>query len=113
MERRDTNDNGLLPQPRYLTKQQLMARTGLSGPTIQRYKRAGKIPFFQPGGPGAKILFPVNAIEAARQISHGPAISTTPTVPPPEDRASFRQQPDSLKLPGPRPRWQKHRGIQE
>lgn len=54
----------------YVTWEQLIAQTGLSAATLQRYKRAGKIPFFQPGGPGARVLFPPDAIEAAARLSH-------------------------------------------
>jgi len=47
----------------YFTIEELMARTGLSRATLWRLKRAGKIPVFQPGGKGASVLFPSNAIE--------------------------------------------------
>jgi hypothetical protein len=113
MERRDPENEAIPPQPQYLTKQQLIARTGLSAATIQRYKRDRKIPFFQVGGPGAKVLFPLNAIEAARQVSDAPASPTTHTVPPPADGTSPQQRPGSQKLPGRRPRWKQLRGEQE
>jgi hypothetical protein len=50
---------------KFLNKQELIAQTGLSGPTIERYKKAGRIPYFQPGGRGARVLFPIDAITAA------------------------------------------------
>ena len=81
----------------YLTKQELAVRSGLSEATIQRYKDSGRIPFFQPGGKGGRVLFPLDAIESAQREladSGGPAA----TVPP-----ASKNPP---KLPGPRPHWQ-------
>ena len=79
----------------YLTKQELVARSGLSAATIQRYKDSRRIPFYQPGGKGGRVLFPLDAIEAAqREVTTG---SSGPT-------GAVGQNPP--KLPGPRPRWQ-------
>lgn len=94
-------------QCQYLSKRELVKRSGLSAATVQRYVRAGKIPFYQPGGRGAKLLFPPNAIEAAvRQSTADPQAATGVTVvgvyAGPATAQSTR---GSGVLPGPRPRW--------
>jgi len=79
----------------FLTKQELVARSGLSAATIQRYKDKGRIPFYQPGGKGGRVLFPLDAIEAAhRELANSPAATADAAV------------KNTSKLPGPRPRWQ-------
>ena len=77
----------------YLNINELVAHTGLSTATIWRLKRAGKIPFYQPGGKGTLVKFPVNAIELAGH-SHGPRASDSNV-----ETASTKQ------LSGPRPKW--------
>lgn len=97
-----------LRQPAFLSKKQLAAHTGLSASTIQRHKDAGKIPFFQPGGSGGKLLFPIGVIEAARSLarrdqygiaSASSGINTNQTGPTAGHTAA------GDKLSGPRPRW--------
>jgi hypothetical protein len=92
----DSNQTSLAARA-YLTKQELVARSGLSAATIQRYKDQGLIPFFQPGGKGGRILFPPDAIETVHLESAGPIPNST----------DARQQ-KLPKLPGPRPRWKNH-----
>ena len=84
---------GALPDRSYLTKRELCQRTGLSAPTIHRYKRAGKIPFFQPGGKGARVLFPPDAIEAAQTQTN------LERAEPPSGIEARRSRP------GPQPKW--------
>lgn len=98
--------------PRYLTRQDLAAQTGLSPATLQRYKAGNRIPYYQPAGKGGRVLFPPNAIEAAvataqvdRKDPQGEVGTTTATAE--AERQAIRQ-----KLPGPRPRWLT-RSIQE
>ncbi len=77
----------------YLNIGELIARTGLSRATIWRLKRAGNIPFFQPGGKGGRVKFPEDAIELAGQCE-------TPN--------SVRHDDESVsleRLPGPQPQW--------
>jgi predicted DNA-binding transcriptional regulator AlpA len=45
-----------------LDVRELSARAGMSPATIWRLKRAGKIPFCQPGGPGCAVRFPADAL---------------------------------------------------
>jgi len=80
-------------QPRYIDVHELSARSGLSVSTLRRLKKQGKIPFFQPAGPGGRVLFAPDAIERASQqvdIQQQPqAGSTIPTS----------------RLAGRRPNW--------
>jgi hypothetical protein len=46
-----------------LTTKELSARSHLSAATLHRLKRQGKLPYFQPSGPGGRLLFPADAIE--------------------------------------------------
>lgn len=73
----------------YLSKHQLSELTGLSPATIQRYKDAGRIPFFQPGGKGGRVLFPADAIESAVRVA---------------GETGAAKGGDG-RVPGPPPRW--------
>ncbi len=77
----------------YLDINELVAITGLSEATIWRLKRAGKIPFFQPGGKGGRVKFPANAIELASR----------PETPSPVRDDNENALSD--RLPGPQPKW--------
>jgi len=77
-------------EARYLTVAELSRRSGLSLATLHRLKAAGKIPFYQPGGKGARLLFPPDAIERAAHAGESQH-STTTNVP--------------QHLAGPRPGW--------
>ena len=76
----------------YLDINELVARTGLSEATIWRLKRAGKIPFFQPGGKGGRVKFPADAIEVA-------GLETKP------DSSATAGSESPERLPGPCPKW--------
>ena len=80
----------------YLDIKELVAITGLSEATIWRLKRAGKIPFFQPGGKGGRVKFPENAIELASR-------SETPS-----SVGADKENASSERLPGPQPKWMSH-----
>jgi hypothetical protein len=96
-----TTEGSRLPKA-YLTREQLSERSGLSASTIHRYKRDGKIPFFQPGGGGAKVLYPPSAIECALSQSRQELLVA-------QDQSNTAGNGVTLKrLPGPRPRWQNH-----
>lgn len=77
----------------YLDIDELIVRAGLSRATIWRLKRAGKIPFFQPGGKGGRVKFPEDAIEPAGRCETPSSV--------PDDAESV----SSERLPGPRPQW--------
>lgn len=47
----------------YLTIHELSAKTKFSVSQLRRLARQGRIPCFQPGGKGGKLLFPPDAIE--------------------------------------------------
>ncbi|MBC8351230.1 MAG: hypothetical protein H8E66_04545 [Planctomycetes bacterium] len=56
-------------------------------------KKAGKIPFFQPGGKSGRVKFPENAIEFSIQ-------SETPRSSSGDNESSLAE-----RLPGPQPGW--------
>lgn len=72
----------------YIDIYELSARTGLSPAMLWRLKRTGKITFFQPGGKGYIVRFPLDAIEQATQQL---------------DLNGDEQQ--ASRLSGPRPSW--------
>jgi len=76
----------------YLDISELVARTGLSEATVWRLKRAGKIPFYQPGGKGGRVTFPANAIERG-----GLEIQT--------ESSETADSDSPERLPGPCPQW--------
>jgi hypothetical protein len=47
----------------YLNIRELSSKTGFSVTQLRRLARQGRIPCFQPGGKGGKLLFPPDAIE--------------------------------------------------
>jgi hypothetical protein len=94
-------------QRAYITKKELVIRSGLSASTVQRYKDGGRIPFFQPRGKGGRLLFPPRAVEAVLGQAlqdQQPGIAATPSAGP--VRAVVPPFTRPKKLPGPRPLWQ-------
>ncbi len=85
----DAAENG----PRLLTIQELAMRSPLSLPTLRRLVRGGKIPYFQPGGKGSRLLFPPDAIERAFGACYDVSQDSTPTADAPK------------RLAGPVPAW--------
>lgn len=77
----------------YLDVEELSARTGFSASTLWRMKKAGKIPYYQPGGWNCAVRFPEDAIELMRQCE------------PPAPEHEGEQQASSRRLPGPLPKW--------
>jgi hypothetical protein len=100
-EKRTTAKGTALPKL-YLTPKQLSEQSGLSTSTLHRYKRDEKIPFFQPGGRGTKVLYPLRAIESALSESHQESLVLH------ERSNTAGNGAASKQLPGPRPRWQNH-----
>lgn len=49
--------------PRFVTIEQLSKISSFSVSQLRRLAREGKIPCYQPGGKGGKLLFPPDAIE--------------------------------------------------
>jgi hypothetical protein len=87
--------------PLYLTRSELAAKSGLSTSTIHRYKLRWVIPFYQPGGKGARVLFPPDAIEAATSAANSELANTEEQIDSPE--LPHRAEP----MPGRRPLWMK------
>src|SRR5437764_108619 len=86
-----------ISRPHYLGYEDLQVRTGLSLSTLRRRVREGRIPFFQPGGPGTRIIFPEDVIERLLQPTH---THIAPEQPP---------EPSAYPTPprGPKPKWQR------
>lgn len=78
---------------RYLTVDELAAKSGLSTSTIWRLKLAGKIPFYQPAGRGGRVVFPADAIEASDSAT---------TL---GDQSRDDTHSTLMRLPGPQPKW--------
>lgn len=77
-----------------LTREQLAHKYGVSIATIDRRRKAGQIPYFQPGGKRTRITFPPNAFE---QVPAGQLVAPVVT----------QNQPQPIPLSGPQPRWKK------
>ena len=100
----------------YVDIVELAARTGVSISTINRLKKRGKIPFYQPGGKRTRVLFPPDAIKGA--VSFQTPIDATSPASGPSDtdlgyagasEGSVLLSPSSntSRLPGPMPRWRR------
>ena len=104
-------------QRKYVDIGELAARTGMSPSTINRLKKQGKIPFYQPGGKRTRVLFPPDAIEQASSsqssLNVDPPANRRDSVVPDcadasENFALLHPNPNSSQLPGPAPRWRRH-----
>jgi excisionase family DNA binding protein len=74
----------------YLTIQELSVRSRFSVSQLRRLAKAGRLPYLQPGGPGGKLLFPLDALEQAA-VAVGADVPHAPGTP--------------RRLPGRRPKW--------
>src|SRR5947209_5314315 len=79
----------------YLTYEELHVKTRISLSTLRRLVREGCIPFFQPGGPRTRILFPADIVERL----------LTPT----QNTRKLQDTQEHAALPtvrrGPKPKW--------
>jgi len=74
---------------------ELGRRSGLSISTLHRLRKAGKIPSFQPGGKGARVLFPADAIEQSTGMTSSGGAAQVADV----------EANSPERLSGPRPSW--------
>jgi hypothetical protein len=97
LTRADTGPGALLTAQarRYLTIAELSETTGISISTLQRPRRKGLLPSYQPGGARTRIVFPADAIEQATRASQAATQRG-------QDGAAVPQGPTR----GPRLRWQ-------
>jgi len=63
---------------KYVSIEELSSDSGMSVTQLRRLARAGRIPFFQPGGKGGKLLFPPDAIEKSMQTDPQPQTTAVP-----------------------------------
>lgn len=75
----------------YLSITELSAKSGLSVATLNRLKKAGQIPFFQPGGHRKRVLFPADALERVQT--------------PHSNQSDSELRVEHLRLAGPSPKW--------
>ena len=76
----------------YLFVSEVAERSGLAPITVRRYAKAGKIPYFQPGGEKARLLFPADCIEqSAGRFT--------------DQAGADAHRPGKEKLAGRRPKW--------
>ncbi|MFL5330046.1 MAG: helix-turn-helix domain-containing protein [Gemmataceae bacterium] len=88
----------------YLTIEELAKKTRYSVSTLRRLCRKGLIPFFQPGGPRSRVVFPTDSIERIRAILP-PSVASAPKtelLSLPDKTAADTARVQS----GPRPRWE-------
>ena len=88
----DGQNNGDIPK--LLTLKEFSNSSKLLPATIHRLKRQGKIPFFQPSGPGGKVLFPADAVAIAAKSAFDTFTA-----------ASHGTSSGTAHLSGPRPAW--------
>jgi hypothetical protein len=81
---------------KHLSVEEFSQISGYSTTTVWRYLRAGKIPFFQPGGKGHRVSIPEDAVLAVTN-STVPATTVGPT--------SAAPAKPPLHLSGQRPAW--------
>jgi excisionase family DNA binding protein len=80
---------------RYLSYQELSGMAGLSVSTLRRLVKNGQLPFFQPGGPGTRIVFAADVLERL--------IQPTPRSAQESQKAFARTKAGTP--PGPQPKW--------
>lgn len=83
----------------FQTLKELVVSSGLSEATIRRRVKDGTLPYEQVGGPGKRLLFPLDAIEragCAAQFTDA-GLQEAETAPP----------APSQSVPGRRPAWTK------
>ena len=98
----DEGDNELTRRE-FVTPSELSQITGLSMSTVRRYLADGRLPKFQPGGCGGRVLIPTRALGALASASHPHPFSNEQQS---RDAAAETEAP---KLPGPTPKWRSRR----
>jgi excisionase family DNA binding protein len=88
-----------------LSYAELSKRTGISVPTLRRRVDEGKLPFFQPGGPRTRIVFPADVVE---QLTHvQPTLAEPPPEPSTPSTTPESPTPATPKRRGPQPKWRR------
>jgi excisionase family DNA binding protein len=84
-----------ITDPLFWTIEEFGRATKLSDKTVRRHIKAGKIPAWQPGGPGTRILIPASCLGS----------SFVPPVPASDSSTASDSNLKKEKLPGMTPRW--------
>lgn len=82
--------------PQLLTLKEFSKASRLSPATIHRLIKTGKLPCYQPGGKGGKLLFPINAIALVAASS-----TSVPNV------SAVDRPVGGERLSGPTPKWER------
>jgi hypothetical protein len=103
MPRPQPSESGISPledNRKFLSPKEFVAVSGISLATVHRRLKSKQLPKYQPGGPGTRIMIPVDAIEistpAADSGRNGQRISST---------ATNVGRTDKVHLSGRRPHW--------
>ena len=98
----------LMVPRKLLSLHELSLATGVSEKTIRRLVDRDAIPYFQPGGPGHRLLFPPDALEiGGTPTSASPPASNAGGAPGSRTRPGDDAGPRS----GPPPLWRKGREL--
>ncbi|MBA4020180.1 MAG: hypothetical protein C0483_23715 [Pirellula sp.] len=89
------------PSEQYLSREQFAALAGISQATLGRYLAAGRVPFFQPGGPRHRMTIPRSALETLTV----PAKSRASVAKPQSVDGDKPANSSRTARPGPKPKW--------
>lgn len=96
-------ENAPIDKRNFRSPQEYAAITGLSLSTVHRRLKRNQIPKFQPGGPGSRVLIPVNGTPPLPPEKERSAGDTPPAAPQGSPTASVAEEPPRPR--GPKPRW--------
>lgn len=88
-------------QSPFLSREEFAALAGISRATLGRYLKAGRVPFFQPGGPRHRMTIPRSALESLTV----PAKSRERVVEPQPADGTKSQNSSRNSRRGPKPKW--------
>jgi hypothetical protein len=96
-------ENAPAGKRKFRSPQEYAAITGLSLSTVHRRLKRNQIPKFQPGGPGSRVLIPVDEMPLLPPEKKCSASDTPPAAPQGSPTASVAEVPPRPR--GPKPRW--------
>lgn len=83
----------------FLTVREFASQSGIGVATVWRYLHDGKLPKYQPGGRGCRVVIPIQALHTL------PVYEGTNSMPQTDSAPSPGQKHQQKKIPGPRPKW--------
>ena len=82
----------------FLTVMEFSKKTSLSEKTVRRRIAEGKIPSWQPGGPGSRILIPISCLSTTSSFNESAL----------HFEGSNDTKSDSEVIPGPKLHWKQN-----